>query len=66
MGLLEDDTHWESLLSEAALCCSAKSLRYLFAIMIVFCQVTDPHLLWQNYRESMAEDILHSRNLELT
>ena len=34
MGLLEDDTDWESALSEAALCCSAKSLRYLFAIII--------------------------------
>ena len=66
MGLLEDDTHLESTLSEAALCCSAKSLRYLFAIIISFCQVTDPHLLWQNYRESMAKDILHSRCVELT
>ena len=65
MDLLEDDSHWESTLSEAALCCSPKSLRYLFAIIISFCQVTDPHLLCQNYRESMAEDILHSRRVEL-
>ena len=28
--LLEDDTHWESTLYEGVLCCSAKSLRYLF------------------------------------
>jgi len=60
VSLLEDDTHWESMLSEAALRYSAESLRYLFAIMISFCQVTDLYLLWQNYRESMAEDILHS------
>ena len=66
MGLLKDDTQWESTLSEAALCCSAKSLRYLFAIIISFCQVTDPHLLWQNYRERMAEDIWHSRRPELS
>jgi hypothetical protein len=25
MDMFEDDTHWESTLSEAALCCSAKS-----------------------------------------
>ena len=31
MDLLEDNTHWESTLSEAVLCCSAESLRYLFA-----------------------------------
>ena len=30
MYLLEDDTHWESTLYEGVLCCSAKSLRYLF------------------------------------
>ena len=30
MYLLEDDTHWESALSEGVLCFSAKSLKYLF------------------------------------
>ena len=58
MYLLLDDTHWESAISEGVLCCSAKSLRYLF--------VTGPHILQQNYRKSLAEDILHSRRLELS
>ncbi|XP_045455771.1 uncharacterized protein LOC123665525 [Melitaea cinxia] len=66
MGLLEDDSHWESTLSEAAICCSPKSRRCLFAIMISFCQITDPHLLWQNYQESMSEDILQRRRQELS
>jgi hypothetical protein len=56
MDLLEDYTYWESTLSEAALCCSAKSHGYLLAIIISFCQFTDQYLLWQNYRESMAGD----------
>ena len=30
MYLLEDDTYWESTLSELVLCFSAKSLKYLF------------------------------------
>ena len=30
-------------------------------LVICFCQVTGPHILWPNYRESMTEDILHSR-----
>ena len=34
--------------------------------MILFCQVTDPHLLWQNDCESVAEDVLHSGHLELS
>ena len=32
--LLEDETHWESTLSEGGLCCSAKSLRYLFVKLL--------------------------------
>lgn len=36
-----------------------KSLRGLFVIMLTFCQITDPMMLWQNYHESMADDILH-------
>ena len=62
MYLLEDDTHWESTLYEGVLCCSAKSLRFVCQV----CQVTDPHILRQNYRESMAEDILQSRRPELS
>ena len=60
MYLLEDDTHWESTLSEGVLCFSAKSLKYLFV------KSTGPHILWQNYRESMTEAILHSRRVELS
>ena len=57
MYLLEDDTQWEITLSEAVLCCSAKSLRFV-------CKVTGPHILCHYYRESIAEDILHSRRVE--
>lgn len=58
MGLLEDDLQWENTLSEATVCCTSPSIRYLFAILIVFCQVTHPIRLWQNHRASMAEDVL--------
>jgi len=61
MGLLEDDCQRENTLSETTACCTPPSLRYLFAILIVFCQVTDPLSLWQNHRASMAEDILFRR-----
>lgn len=58
MGLLEDDAHWENTLTEAALCSSAGSLRYLFSILISFCQITDLVTLWNNHRQNMSEDIL--------
>ena len=42
-------------------------MRVFYAVQLnhFVCQVTGPHILWQNYRESMAEDILHSRRAEL-
>ncbi|KAE9540849.1 hypothetical protein AGLY_004094 [Aphis glycines] len=64
MGLLEDDLQWENTLSEATVCCTSPSIRYLFAILIVFCQVTDPIRLWQNHRASMAEDVLFRKQKE--
>lgn len=30
------------------------------------CQITDPLMLWQNYRESLADDILHWKRQELS
>ncbi|KAL4153586.1 hypothetical protein QTP88_001419 [Uroleucon formosanum] len=64
MGLLEDDFQWENTLFEATVCCTSPSIRYLFAILIVFCQVTDPIRLWQNHRASMAEDVLFRKQQE--
>ncbi|XP_060846341.1 uncharacterized protein LOC132926006 [Rhopalosiphum padi] len=64
MGLLEDDLQLENTLSEATVCCTSPSIRYLFAILIVFCQVTDPIRLWQNHRASMAEDVLFRKQKE--
>lgn len=59
LGLLDDESHWENTLSEESICCTPKSLRCLFAIMLTICQITDPLMLWQIYRESMADDLLH-------
>ncbi|XP_050064916.1 uncharacterized protein LOC126553849 [Aphis gossypii] len=70
LGLLDDESHWENTLSEPVvhlnICCTPKSLRCLFAIMLTFCRITDPLKLWQNYRESMADDILHRKRQELS
>ena len=57
-GLLEDDTHWNATLIEAAVVQSHLRLRSLFAIMLRSCEIADSQALWLNYRDSMAEDIL--------
>lgn len=66
LGLLDDESHWENTLSEASICCRPKPLRCLFAIMLTFCQITDPLMLWQKYCESMADDILRRKRQELS
>ncbi|GFQ95232.1 ATP-dependent DNA helicase [Trichonephila clavata] len=42
LGLLEDDTHWNSPLEEASLSELPNKTREVFAIILVFCQVGDP------------------------
>ncbi|XP_015370488.1 PREDICTED: uncharacterized protein LOC107166369 [Diuraphis noxia] len=66
LGLLDDESHWENTLSEAFICCTPKLLRCLFTIMLTICQITDPLMLWQNYHESMADNILHRKRQELS
>jgi hypothetical protein len=36
------------------------SLRRLFAIIIVFCEVSNIHYLWDKHFESMSEDYCHT------
>jgi len=62
---LQDNSHWENTLSESAICSSATSLRYLFTIMVAFCQVADSVTLWYKFQENMASDILIRQSQEL-
>ncbi|GFR24926.1 ATP-dependent DNA helicase [Trichonephila clavata] len=57
LGLLEDDTNWNSKLEEASISESPHKIRELFAIILVFCQVGDPLKLWEKHRDSLAEDV---------
>ncbi|GFQ86136.1 ATP-dependent DNA helicase, partial [Trichonephila clavata] len=57
LGLLEDDTHWNSTLEEASISESPNKILELFAIILVFCQVGDPIKLWEKHRDSLAEDV---------
>ncbi|QQP50759.1 ATP-dependent DNA helicase, partial [Caligus rogercresseyi] len=57
-GLLEDDQHWDLTLEDAVVSRSPVMLRQLFAIMLVYCSLTNASQLWEKYRDSMTEDIL--------
>nr|XP_018911732.1 PREDICTED: uncharacterized protein LOC109040297 [Bemisia tabaci] len=59
LGLLEDDSNWDHTLAEAKLCDSPSQMRNLFSTLLVFCGLSDPMFLWNKYKESLSEDIMH-------
>lgn len=59
LKLLEDDNHWDLTLADAALTSSPNKIRQLFAIILTTCYPTQSSILWEKYKNSMAEDILH-------
>jgi len=59
LRLLENDEQWKNALAEATLSESPSKLRELFAIIIVFCQPSEPQSLWEQFRNDFCEDILH-------
>ena len=63
LGLIENDEHWKHTLSDAALTQSPSHIRELFAILLVFCQPSDPSSLWCEFKEVMCEDILFQKRL---
>jgi len=42
LEFLEDDAHWDRTLEEASIFDSQQTIRQLFAVLLVFNQVTDP------------------------
>ena len=56
LRLLEDDSMWDATLQEAEVSKMPNQLRFLFATILALNQPRDPHILWANHKESMAQD----------
>ncbi|CAK1594996.1 unnamed protein product [Parnassius mnemosyne] len=56
LGLLEGDNHWCDTLTDASISSSASKLRELFAIILVFCNVSKPFELWDKFKDNFIED----------
>lgn len=56
-GLLEDDGEWFLCLTEASQIQNGTSLRYLFASMLLFCQLSTPENLWVQFRDDLCDDL---------
>src|SRR6266403_5855584 len=56
-GLLEDDGEWRLCLREASQIQTGASLRHLFASMLLFCQISNPEDLWQEFSDNICDDL---------
>ena len=59
LGLLQDDTEWDTCLREASNIKSGKQLLHLFATILLFCQPMIPENLWNNHKSALCEEILY-------
>ena len=58
LGLLQNDEEWDQCLREAGQMQTGIQLRKLFAILLLFCEVTRPEVLWEAHISTFSEDIL--------
>ena len=73
LGLLGNDQEWSIALHKAALSATASQLRILLCQILIFCDVSNPVLLFQTHANDMSEDIpnvlsqlLHIEEVHLT
>ncbi|XP_020272658.1 uncharacterized protein LOC109847832 [Asparagus officinalis] len=59
--LLNNDQEWQYVLDEASYVASGKQFRQLFAKLLLFCEVVNPQILWENNWKYMAEGILEDQ-----
>ncbi|CAJ0765654.1 20582_t:CDS:2, partial [Entrophospora sp. SA101] len=59
-GFLENDNEYQQCMTEAREFQMPSQLRYLFATLLVFGNVSDVHQLWTENLEAMAKDFAHN------
>ncbi|XP_020175533.1 uncharacterized protein [Aegilops tauschii subsp. strangulata] len=58
-GLVGDDKEWFRLFDEAIVWATPYQLRHLFMTVLVFCEVNNGRALFDQYWESMVDDIVY-------
>ena len=65
LGLLQDDAEWDACLRKASQLQTGQQLQYLFAMILLFCQLITPEDLWNTHKSALCENILY-RDHQLT
>jgi len=61
LGLLEDDNQYHLAVEEAIVSNSPASIRMLFAVILGWCEPSNPLDIYDNHKEAMVEDFLHQQ-----
>jgi hypothetical protein len=61
LGLLEDDTQWNTCMQEAGIDQDTKRLKNLFVTLLLFYSPLNPEVLWEGYRDNMLHYTWHRR-----
>ena len=64
-GLLDDDTQWHNTLEEAKIFYTPKKVREMFAFILAFSEVNEPHKLWEIHKEDLSIDFLRESTTSL-
>lgn len=63
-GLLQNDDEFDQDLALSAAIASARQLRELFSMMLLFCELSDPRRLFDKYIKDMGDDFLRERGID--
>src|SRR6218665_4183436 len=55
LGLLENDNQWNETLKEAKECNSPAKIRTPLAIILSFCEPSNPNALWESDRDCQSQ-----------
>ena len=56
-GLLENNDEWRQCLLEASLTHVGESLQHLFSLILRHCQPSEPHVLWEEFKDNLCDDL---------
>ncbi|KAH9965522.1 hypothetical protein BC827DRAFT_864009 [Russula dissimulans] len=56
-GLLQHDNEWRAALAGAALFYTGERLRHLFVLIIIHNEPAEPHLLWEQFKPFLCDDL---------
>ena len=65
-GLAYDDKQWIEGLQESALSKIPRTMRNLFTQILIFGAPENPKLLWETFKENLAEDFIREARLNGT